>query len=169
MNNEMILVDMQDHEIGTADKETVHADGRLHRAFSVFLFSKDKESLLLQRRAPGKYHCGGLWTNTCCSHPRKGEDLIGSAKNRLDEEMGIRIDSLEESGSFIYHRSFSNGVTEFEYDHILTGCYDGGFACDPEEVSEAKWIRLAELREHIAAHPDEYTPWFITALSLIDA
>lgn len=169
MNNEMILVDMQDREIGTADKETVHAEGRLHRAFSVFLFSKDGEKLLLQRRAYGKYHCGGLWTNTCCSHPRKGENLIDSAKNRLKEEMGIQIDSLEESGCFVYRCRFSNGVTEFEYDHILTGYYDGGFTCDPEEVTEAKWVLLPDLREHIAAHPDEYTPWFITALSLIDA
>lgn len=160
--NQVVLVDMNDREIGVEEKMKAHEEGLLHRAFSVFLFRGDE--LLLQKRASSKYHCGGLWTNTCCSHPGQGESVEESAKKRLIEEMGIRIASIREVHSFVYRAEFTNGLTEFEYDHVFVGEYDGDYKLDPEEVDEIRWVPVQEVLDDIVAHPKKYTPWFITAL-----
>lgn len=160
--DEVVLVDMKDRETGREEKITAHKKGMLHRAFSVFLFHGD--SLLLQKRAASKYHCGGLWTNTCCSHPGAGEDVKEAAVRRLNEELGICVDDLKEVHSFIYHQVFDNGLTEFEYDHVLTGEYSGTWVENPDEVDEVKWVGLDELMEDIQKNPGAYTPWFIVAL-----
>lgn len=162
--DKLILVDMNDQEIGTAAKTEVHHKGLLHRAFSVFLF--DGNTLLLQKRALDKYHCGGLWTNTCCSHPRPGETVKGAAVRRLQEELGIDLPeaALREVHDFVYRAPFTNGVTEFEYDHVLVGEYAGDYRCNPDEVDSAKRIDLEELKESIRTQPEKYTPWFITSL-----
>lgn len=160
--NEVILVDMNDREIGREEKMKAHEQGKLHRAFSVFLFHGDR--VLLQKRAASKYHCGGLWTNTCCSHPRAGETVKEAAMRRLKEELGIQTDDLKEVHSFVYHRVFDNGLTEFEYDHVLVGDYNGGWVMNPDEVDEVKWIQTAELLDDILKNPEAYTPWFIVAI-----
>ena len=162
--DQLILVNMDDEEIGTASKEEVHEKGLLHRAFSVFLFNDD--TLLLQKRALHKYHCGGLWTNTCCSHPRPGETVAAAATRRLHEELGIELteDALHEVYSFVYRVPFANGLTEYEYDHVLVGEYSGTFQANPEEVADICRIRLNELKESMQTEPEKYTPWFIIAL-----
>ncbi|MBQ9720846.1 MAG: isopentenyl-diphosphate Delta-isomerase [Oscillospiraceae bacterium] len=162
--DEVLLVDLDDRELGRCEKMEAHRMGLLHRAFSVFLFQGD--CVLLQKRASGKYHCGGLWTNTCCSHPRQGETVHDAAARRLMEEMGINAPALKEAAAFVYRYPFPNGLTEFELDHVLVDEYYGGWAENPEEVEAVQWAPLAELKENLAMHPEHYTPWFITALGL---
>ncbi len=165
---DVILVDLDDRQTGTMEKMKAHEKGLLHRAFSVFLFQGS--SVLLQKRAKEKYHCGGLWTNTCCSHPGPGEDVKAAALRRLREELDISMpggeDALTEAGSFVYHQKFENGLTEFEYDHVLVGGYDGNWVENPEEVEQVRWMDLAELKTDLREHPEKYTPWFITALPM---
>ena len=163
----VVLVDMNDQMIGTEEKMKAHEKALLHRAFSVFLISGDK--VLLQKRASHKYHCGGLWTNTCCSHPRKDERVLQAAARRLKEEMGIEMkeEELTEIHSFVYHYPFSNGLTEFEFDHVIVGEYDGEWINNPEEVDEVRWVLLEELQEDIRRNPVAYTPWFIVALGSV--
>lgn len=160
--NEVILVDMYDREKGSMEKLQAHRDGLLHRAFSVFLYRGDE--ILLQRRALGKYHCGGLWTNTCCSHPGPGEDTEESARRRLREEMGIDAGPLEEIHSFLYRAPFPNGLTEYEYDHVYVAPYDGEISYDSGEVEEVRWIRLEDLMKEVEIRPEDYTPWFLIAI-----
>lgn len=119
MTENVILVDKNDQPIGQGEKTAVHKAGQLHRAFSILIFN-DKGKLLLQQRAKGKYHCPRLWSNTCCSHPRPGEDILVAAHRRLQEEMGFDC-PLEDKFSFIYKVKFDNGLTEHEYDHVLIG------------------------------------------------
>ena len=119
---EVILVDEHDREIGSGEKLQIHQEGKLHRAFSVLVFNW-KQELLLQKRKETKYHSGGLWTNTCCSHPRPGELTLEAAQRRLHEEMGLTC-PLREVGNFIYRAEFENGLIEHEYDHVLAGSSD---------------------------------------------
>ena len=164
--NELILVDMDDREKGYGEKLAVHREGLLHRAFSVFLFDGDR--LLIQRRAEGKYHSGGLWANTCCSHPRAGETVTEAAEKRLQFECGIENVTLKEAGWFVYRAAFSNGLTEYEADHVLTGEYSGAFMADPGEVSELRYVQLDELKQDMLAHPGRYAVWFFTALGIAE-
>ncbi len=169
---DVILVDMDDRQIGTMEKMEAHEKGLLHRAFSVFLFRGDE--VLMQKRALSKYHCGGLWTNTCCSHPEPGEEVKEAARRRLKEELGIPPEAeqepdLQEAESFVYRQVFENGLTEFEYDHVLVGEYDGSWVEDPAEIEEARWMRLSDVKADILADPAAYTPWFLTALPMAAA
>jgi len=154
----VILVDEQDREIGTMEKMEAHRRGRLHRAFSVFVFD-DEKRLLLQQRATHKYHSGGLWTNTCCSHPRPTEATQEAAIRRLQEEMGIKAD-LAYAFSFHYRAPFSNGLVEHEFDHVFTAHSGQQPSINPDEVSGFRWIGLEELEKEIAAHPEAFTAWF---------
>lgn len=156
----VVLVDELDRELGTAEKIEAHRDGgRLHRAFSVFLFDGEGR-LLLQRRAAGKYHFGGLWTNTCCSHPRPGELPVDAGRRRLGEEMGIDAE-LHAAGTFVYEaHDPSSGLTERELDHVLVGRFDGSPSPNPDEVCDWRWISLNDLDAELRAMPDEFTPWF---------
>lgn len=135
-----------------------HEKALLHRAFSVFVFN-DKNELMIQRRALGKYHSPGLWTNTCCSHQREGESNIAAGKRRLQEEMGFTTD-LRETVSFIYKAPFDNGLTEHEFDHILVGYYNQEPELNPDEADDYKWVGLEELKEDMKKNPDLYTEWF---------
>lgn len=155
---QVILVDSNDNVLGTMEKMEAHSRGLLHRAFSVLLFNSHGE-LLLQQRSVKKYHSGGLWTNTCCSHPRPGEKTATAVYRRLKEEMGI-ITETRALYSFVYTISFDQGLTEHELDHVFVGHYDGDPIINPDEIKDWKWVNLDSLREDIALYPDQYTYWF---------
>ncbi len=154
------LVNLKDEEVGFATKEAVHEKGLLHRAFSVFIIHDDK--MLIQKRAEGKYHSGGLWTNSCCSHQRRGEQLEEAVHRRMQEELGFDC-AVEEKFHFVYRHPFENGLTEFELDHVFVGDYDGPVTCNKEEASEIKWISIPELQKDMETNPQQYTVWFMTA------
>ncbi len=154
----VILVNEKDEPIGSMEKIEAHEKALLHRAFSVFVYN-DKNEVMMQKRAADKYHSPGLWTNTCCSHPREGESNIAAGKRRLMEEMGFQTE-LEERTSFIYKAPFDNGLTEHEFDHILVGHYNDAPNINPNEVAEWKWMGLDELRTDLLEHPEKYTAWF---------
>lgn len=156
--NEVILVDENDQETGVMEKMEAHVKGLLHRAFSVFIFN-EKGNMLLQQRALEKYHCGGLWTNACCSHPMPGERNEAAAKRRLFEELGFTTE-VSEIFDFTYRAEFSNGLTEHEYDHVFVATYDGPMDLNPKEVKECCYLSLTEITEMLASHPDRFTPWF---------
>lgn len=160
MAEEVVLVDEMDREAGVASKLAAHEDGgRLHRAFSVFVFDSAGR-VLLQRRAEEKYHFGGLWSNACCGHPRPGEDVREAASRRLWEEMGISPE-LEPATSFVYEAfDPASGLTEREYDHVFFGRYDGEPVPDPGEAEGWAWSDPEELAADLAERPGGYTPWF---------
>jgi isopentenyl-diphosphate delta-isomerase len=154
----VILVNENDQEIGKMEKQEAHEKGLLHRAFSVFIFNDQKE-LLLQQRALTKYHSAGLWTNTCCSHPRVNETIVDAAHRRLQEEMGFDC-LLEVKTSFIYKADFDNGLTEHEFDHVLVGNFNGEVIINSAEVASYKWVELDWLKQDMVKNPNTYTAWF---------
>ena len=158
MKEELILIDQKDNYIGSGEKMQVHKEGKLHRAFSIFVFNS-KNELLLQKRAKSKYHSGGLWTNTCCGHPRVEEEIIDASHRRLKEEMGFDC-PLKEIFSFIYKAELDNNLIENELDHVFIGKYDGKPIPNPEEVEDWKWQDLKELLNDIKNNPQDYTHWF---------
>ena len=160
---EVILVDENDKELGTAEKLQAHKEGKLHRCFSAFIFNSEGK-LLLQKRAANKYHSGGLWSNTCCSHPRPGELTEAAAHRRLQEELGFYC-LLTEAFQFTYKAHFDNGLTENEFDHVFTGKFDGEVIPNPEEVSDFKWVDMDELKQDIQTNPDNYTYWLKVAIN----
>lgn len=164
MSDMLICVDAMDRQIGTAEKLRCHKDGLLHRAFSVFLVDGDR--MLLQRRALSKYHSGGKWANSCCSHPRDGESLEEAVPRRLKEELGLEC-RCEEVGSFVYRHWFENGLTEYEYDHVFVGRYTGEVFPAPEEIMDTKWFEIKDILSLMNDRADMFAPWFITAFPLV--
>jgi isopentenyl-diphosphate delta-isomerase len=158
MEEQVILVDENDNQIGVMPKMEAHEKGVLHRAFSVFTFN-DKGELMLQQRAAHKYHSPLLWTNTCCSHQRSGETNLEAGKRRLQEEMGFTTE-LKEVFSFIYKAPFDNGLTEHELDHVLVGYFDVEPNINKEEVEDYKWMLLEDVKSDIEKNPSIYTEWF---------
>ncbi|MCW7549868.1 isopentenyl-diphosphate Delta-isomerase [Photorhabdus sp. APURE] len=158
MDEILVLVDKYDNPIGSAGKADIHRKGMLHRAFSIFIFDNEG-NLLLQKRAATKYHSAGLWTNSCCGHPRVDEALEAAAHRRLGEEMGFDC-PLKKVSSFIYHARLPNDLIEYEYDHVFIGCFDKEPIINPDEVSDYKWVNPLKLRELINNAPDVYTVWF---------
>lgn len=159
---DVVLVDEDDKQLGTMDKILVHEKGLLHRAFSVFVFNSENK-LLMQRRSSGKYHSGGLWTNTCCSHPGAGADVKSAAQERLVAEMGFSCE-LKPLYNFVYRAEMNNGLIEHEYDHVFTGTFNGEPNINPEEVMEWKYCSIAFLLSDIETNPHLYTAWFSMAL-----
>lgn len=159
MEEQVILVDEKDNPVGTGEKMAVHRLGQLHRAFSIYLFD-DQGKMLLQKRALGKYHAGGLWTNTCCSHPRIGETDEAAAHRRLREEFGFDFNPLQEISPFIYKVALDKGMTEHEYLHIFVGKGKVVPNANPEEIMDFKWVAVEELLKDIKEHPENYTGWF---------
>ncbi len=153
----VVLVDEKDNKIGIEEKLQAHKDGLLHRAFSIFVFNS-KGELLLQQRAKEKYHCGSLWTNTVCSHPRDNETYEKAVHRRLVEEMGFDCE-LEKRFCFIYKAKFDNGLTEHEYDCVFVGKYDKEPIPNPFEVMDYKWISIENLKKDVEKNPTHYTPW----------
>lgn len=155
---DVILVNEQDEPIGVMEKMEAHRKGVLHRAFSIFIFNS-KGEMLLQQRAQGKYHSGGLWTNTCCSHPLPGEDTLHAATRRLQEEMGFTT-LLEKIFDFVYLTEFEHGLTEHEFDHVFIGTFEGRMTPDPMEVKDYCYKSLEEIEATLLSHPQKYTAWF---------
>ena len=165
----LILVDGRDREIGTATKEDVHRRGLLHRAFSVMLVRRNqgRNELLLAQRAAGKYHSAGLWANSCCSHPRDGEELLDAAYRRVREELGCAARNLNELSAFVYRAEFPDGICEYEYDHVLLGQCDGEPDPDPAEVGAVRWVAAEDVAHELAEKPGQFTAWAFTVLSLV--
>lgn len=158
MREKVILVDKNDKEIGVEDKMKAHQNGgKLHRAFSIFVFNPSGE-LLLQRRAKTKYHSPGLWSNTCCSHPRPKEKLMDAAHRRLKEEMGFDC-KLKKGPPFIYETKLENNLWEKELDHLIVGEFKGNPEPNSEEVGEWKWMDMGDLSDSIQKDPQKYTYW----------
>ena len=162
----VILVDEQDQAIGKMEKQQAHVEGVLHRAFSIFIFNSKKE-LLLQKRASSKYHCGGLWSNTCCSHPRENEAVLDAANRRLLEEMGMQC-NLTSIFAFVYKAAFENGLTEHEYDHVFFGESNEIPSINSEEVDDYRFVGMKELQLEIQEQPQNFTPWFLIALDRVN-
>lgn len=161
--SDVILVDQQDRQLGTAEKMEAHRRALLHRAFSVFIWRQEcgELQLLVQQRALDKYHCGGLWANTCCSHPRPGQDILQAAQQRLQEETGLHCANLHELFTFIYRAGFANGLTEYEFDHVLCGQWQGDTPQpDSQEIAALKWIEASVLQRQLKTQPKVFAPWF---------
>ncbi len=154
----VVLVDENDVEMGVMEKQEAHEKALLHRAFSVMVFNEKKE-LLLQQRAFTKYHSGGLWTNTCCSHPRPGESAISAAHRRLKEEMGFDCE-LQAHQTFVYKAPFENGLTEHEFDHVFVGKFNQDPQFNLEEVASFQWLSLPDLQVQLLDNPEKFTVWF---------
>lgn len=151
------LVNIQGERIGSIEKMEAHIKGLLHEAFSIFIFNS-KNELLLQQRAKEKYHSGGLWSNTVCSHPNFGENLDKAVKRRLKEEMGFSV-PLKQIFSFIYRSDYENGLSEHEFDYVFIGYFDGKPIINPEEVMDYKWITITDLKKEVKKNPENYTTW----------
>ena len=154
----VVLVDENDNEIGQMEKQAAHIDPHLHRAFSIFIFNS-KGELLMQQRALSKYHSPGLWTNTCCSHPRNGESMQQATARRLQEEMGMTCD-MHEVFTFIYKAPVGLGLIEHEFDHVWFGQSDDTPVVNPEEVASWKYMALDDIAADLKLHPECYTEWF---------
>lgn len=189
----LLWVDEKDHVIGYGEKLDTHVRRQCHRAFSVFLFDWSREKMLLQRRASGKYHSGGLWSNACCSHPRKGESMEEALNGRLKTELGlscsVRIKEADEcrivlpeehtiyrAGSFHYCAHFK-GLSENEMDHVFLysrgegigkggGFLESDFTWNPEEIQDTKWIAIEEIEEWYSRSPQDFSAWFKQAYDL---
>lgn len=159
MEPKVILVDLLDQPLGELSKSEAHRAPRLHRAFSVFLH--DGSKMLMQQRALNKYHCGGLWANACCSHPRPGEYLTTAAIKRLQEETGIHCEGIRPLFEFTYLAKFNDQLFEYEYDHVLIGQYSGSFQPNPSETEQICWVECDKLLRDMMERPQKYAPWFL--------
>ena len=174
MEDLLILVDENDRETDYATKDMIHRLGLLHRAFSVLLFNVRNNKILIQKRASGKYHSGGLWTNSCCSHPRKGESLLDAVKRRIQEELGVVLSTtlvgeVQELGTFRYFAEFEN-CCENEIDHVFWINVDLGpdeLFPDPNEIEDIRWISMKELALWLEYRPEDFTVWFPKVFLLV--
>ena len=158
LEENVILVNEKDEQIGLMPKLEAHQKAVLHRAFSVFVLNS-KNEIMLQQRAHQKYHSPLLWTNTCCSHQREGETNIQAGSRRLFEEMGFKTE-LKELFHFIYKAPFDNGLTEHELDHVMIGYHNDAPMINPEEVEDWKWMKIEDVKTDMELQPALYTVWF---------
>ncbi|MEY5041811.1 MAG: hypothetical protein RLZZ414_1364 [Bacteroidota bacterium] len=154
----VVLVNTKNEVLGEMEKMEVHRKGLLHRAFSVFVFNSSNE-LLMQKRASSKYHSGGLWTNTCCSHPRLNETILDAGKRRLQEEMGFSTE-LTEMFSFIYKADLDNQLIEYEYDFVLIGKFEDNPVINLDEVEDFAYWNMDFIELDMEQNPKKYTEWF---------
>ena len=162
MKEKVILIDENDKEIGEEEKIKAHQEGKLHRAFSIFIFNSQGK-MLLQKRAQDKYHSGGLWSNACDGHPRPGEDIEKAAHRRLKEEMGFDC-KLKKIFKFKYKAELENGLVEHEIDHVFWGTYNENPKPNPKEIETFKWVDLKSLLKDVSSHSEKYAFWFKAAL-----
>lgn len=167
MSNQVVLVNENDEEIGVYDKIKAHEEGLLHRAFSVFIFN-DEKKMYIQKRSSKKYHSGGLWTNTCCSHPNTFESIEKSAQTRLYEEMGMYVNKLHYFDKILYYVDFENGLKEHEIDYIFWGISNDIPKINPEEVEDWRIVSIPELIQEINENPQNFTFWFKLLLPKIE-
>ena len=160
--NTIVKVDIFDNEIGEIEKMEAHLTPVLHRAFSVYIINS-KGEMLIQKRAAHKYHSPNLWANACCSHPRRGENIVESAKERLIDEIGIKCD-LEELFTFNYLSKYNENLYEYEVDHVLFGEYNGEVILNEEEASEFRWVDLNTLSNEILNDPQKFATWFVISV-----
>ena len=158
---EILLVNIDDEIVGSAEKMEVHKKGLLHRAFSIFIVN-DKSQMLIQKRNENKYHSGGLWTNSCCSHQRVDEKLEEAIHRRLKEELGFDCE-LNEQFDFVYRTVFEDSLIEYELDHVYLGNYNGEVKVDEDEVSDIMWISIHDLKDKLENEPKIFTTWFLIA------
>ena len=163
MEPTLILVDEQNNITGYEKKLKTHQDGLLHRAFSIFVVNKEGQ-VMLQKRAIEKYHSGGLWANTCCSHPLKGEKTEDTIHERLVEEMGFDC-GLQPLFQFIYRAELDNDLIEYELDQVYIGYYELDPIPNPAEVCDWKWVDIEFLKEDLERSPDSYVYWLKAAFS----
>ncbi|MDR1378376.1 MAG: isopentenyl-diphosphate Delta-isomerase [Synergistaceae bacterium] len=161
MTERIILVDEFDRPIGSAEKMEAHRTPKLHRAFSVFIHHNGY--MLVQQRAMGKYHSGGLWANACCSHPREDESTELAVVRRLEQEIGVRGIKPVELFSFVYEHKFNDCLYEHEYDHVFAADYSGALSANEDEIMETKWIEFGELSSRLRKTPEEFAVWFLIA------
>lgn len=164
---QVVLVDEQDRPLGLEEKMMAHETGRLHRAFSAVVFDS-RGRMLLQRRALTKYHSGGLWSNTCCSHPRPYERVVDAARRRTLEEMGMAC-SFEKAFEFVYYAELDGGMVEHEYDHVMVARSNDAPVPNSDEVCEYRWITPADLAREVEATPERFTVWFRELIGPLDA
>jgi isopentenyl-diphosphate Delta-isomerase len=164
---QVVLVNEQDEVLGVMEKMEAHEKALLHRAFSIFIFNQSGE-LLLQQRAWDKYHSGGLWTNTCCSHPRPDESVESAAYRRLEEEMGFNV-PLEKVFDFLYKADFDNGLTEHEFDHVFVGYYNEDPFIYREEVNDFQFSSIEKIESELNSTPEKFTAWFAIVFPKIKA
>ncbi|MDP2562879.1 isopentenyl-diphosphate Delta-isomerase [Psychrobium sp. 1_MG-2023] len=161
--NQVVLVDRNDNVIGSTDKLLAHQQGLLHRAFSIFIVREHQGhvQLLLQQRALHKYHCGGLWSNSCCSHPQPNESVTESALARLTEELGFSLSDLRWVGSHTYRAELTNELIEHEYDHLFVSWANPNLDnLNPDEVAAVAWVDIEQLEQLLTTKPHSFTPWF---------
>jgi isopentenyl-diphosphate delta-isomerase len=158
MVEHVILVDSQNKKLGTMEKMEAHEKGLLHRAFSIFIFNSAGE-MLLHQRAEGKYHCGGMWTNAVCSHPRPDENQSQALQRKMQQEMGFYTE-VEKAFDFTYRAKLENGLIEHEYDEVFYGVYEGELSPNPEEVRTYRYASIREIRVEMQRNPEVFTPWF---------
>lgn len=163
---QVVLVNENDEVLGAIEKMEAHQKALLHRAFSVFVFNS-KGEMLLQQRAAHKYHSPGLWTNACCSHPQPGEETAAAAIRRLQEEMGFVI-PVQKVFDFVYKTAFDNGLTEYEFDHVFAGEYEGPVLFNADEVQDICYKAMPEISNSLQTHPQKYTAWFHLAFPRIE-
>lgn len=159
MEERVILVDQEDRPLGEAEKMMAHQQALLHRAVSVFIFNSERK-MLLQKRALGKYHSPGLWTNAACTHPQPGEETIAAARRRLKEEMNLWVEDLTPLFHFIYHDVLDDHLSEHELDYVFVGFSDVSPTPNPEEVADYHYMDVGELLRSVDAEPQKYTVWF---------
>lgn len=173
MNRDLVvLVDSNDNVIGSEEKLLAHQKGLLHRAFSIFIARRHQgeTQVLLQQRAWSKYHCGGLWSNSCCSHPQPEEELKSSALSRLNEELGFTLDDLTWVDSHTYRAELANELVEHELDHLFVAWAEPDVSqFNPDEVEATSWLSLAQIDEQLATKPQKFTPWFAPTFQKIRA
>lgn len=166
MEELVILVDQNDHPTGEMEKIQAHTEAKLHRAFSIFIFNSSGE-LMLQQRALNKYHSPGLWSNTCCSHPRPGEDTVDAAHRRLKEEMGFDC-HFSEAFSFVYKAPFTNELTEHEFDHVFIGISDTEPVLNKDEAAAYRMVKIDDIRKEMNEDPDKFSVWFKIAFDRVE-
>ena len=158
-NEALIIVDAQDRILGHGTKAELHrGPGTLHRAFSIFLFN-DAGHVLLQKRSADKPLWPEFWSNTCCSHPRRGESYGIATSRRLKEELGVEA-PLRFTHRFRYQAQFSAEGAEHELCSVYVGRIDGDPMPNPQEVSDWQWVSPSALDEWLDTNPENLTPWF---------
>lgn len=164
---EVVLITPDDRAIGVMEKMEAHRKGVLHRAFSIFIFDR-RGRMLLQQRAPQKYHGAYLWTNACCSHPMWNEPVEEAAQRRLMEELGFQT-TLKKIFVFTYKATVENNLIEHEYDHVFAGEYEGPINMNQEEVCNYEYHDLQTLKKQLGEEPERFTSWFKIAFPQIEA